>query len=135
MLKYIIIIYLPICNIFRVTNVTLNEVDQPLISDVIEVSVVSIHYYSSKFGYVCVVLKPCRGISLYSYVCTVQLKGNVSLARYCLAHISKTIHSIPQHSSKITCYILSLNHLNQHRDLSINNLLENYHSRDDLITA
>ena len=34
--------------IFRVTNVTLNEVDQPLISDVIEVSAVSIHYAKQK---------------------------------------------------------------------------------------
>ena len=43
----IIQIYLPVCNIFSVTNVTINEVDQPLISDVIEVSVVSIHYSSA----------------------------------------------------------------------------------------
>ena len=49
MLKYIIIIYLPVYNIFRVTNVTINEVDQPLISDVIEVSVVSIHYSSTMY--------------------------------------------------------------------------------------
>ena len=49
MLKYIIIIYLLVYNIFSVTNVTINEVDQPLISDVIEVSVVSIHYNSTMY--------------------------------------------------------------------------------------
>ena len=57
MLNNVTIIYLPVhvYNIFSVTNVTINEVDQPLISDVIEVSVVSIHY-SSKNSYVCIIL-------------------------------------------------------------------------------
>ena len=40
------------------------------------------------------IFKKGVGITIKSKEATIQLKGNVALARYCLARFSKTIHSI-----------------------------------------
>ena len=77
-------------------------------------------------------------IMIVNAVCkifTVQLKGNIALACYCLARFSKTIHSILDTHQRSFAVYRVLNHSNQPRDLFIDNSLENYHSRDDLITA
>ena len=65
----------------------------------------------------------------------VQLKGNVALAHYCLARFSNTIHLILDTRQRSLAVYRVLNHSNQLHDLSIDNLLKNYHSRDDLITV
>ena len=62
---------------------------------------------------------------------TVQLKGNVALARYCFARLSSAIHSnLETLQSSLIVYRV-LNHSNQPRELSIDDSLENYNSRDD----
>ena len=65
---------------------------------------------------------------------TVQLKGNVALARYCLARLSKAIHSNLETLQRQLVVYRVLNHSNQPRELSIDNSLESYHSRHDSTT-
>ena len=60
------------------------------------------------------------------YVHTVQLKGNVALAR-----LSNAIHSNLETLKRPLVVYRVLNHSNQPRELSIDDSLENYNSRDD----
>ena len=62
---------------------------------------------------------------------TVQLKGNVALACYCLACLSNAIHSNLETLKRPLAVYRVLNHSNQPRELSIDDSLENYNSRDD----
>ena len=64
---------------------------------------------------------------LYDYIIhtyTVQLKGNVALARYCLACLSNAIHSNLETLQRPLVVCRVLNHLNQPRELSTDDSLE-----------
>ena len=66
---------------------------------------------------------------------TVQLKGKVTLTRYCLARFSKDHPLILDTRQRSLAVYRVLNHSNQPRNLSIDNSLENCHLRDDSITT
>ena len=68
---------------------------------------------------------------IFLLIDTVQLKGNVALARYCLARLSNAIHSNLETLKRPLVVYRVLNHSNQPRELSIDDSLENYNSRDD----
>ena len=55
---------------------------------------------------------------------TVQLKGNVTLARYCLVRLSNAIHSNLETLHRPLVVYRVLNHSNQPHELSIDDSLE-----------